>query len=200
MILILEPFFTTKEMGRGTGLGLATTFGAVKQAGGSIEVYSEIGKGTTFKILFPAHDKPVETITTDRESGAGWRGEGTILLVDDEETILAMGTRMLESSGFTVITASDGQKALDIFTERHDGIRLVILDMTMPHMDGEACFLELMKIDPDVKVIMTSGYNEQDVISRFTGRGLAGFIQKPYKKSDIIPKIRKILESPGDSA
>ncbi len=116
-----------------------------------------------------------------------------MLLADDEESIRSMGRRLLARLGFEVIVAADGREAVDLFTQQRSQIRLVILDMTMPHLDGEACYRELRRIDAGVKVIMTSGYNEQEVISRFTGKGLAGFVQKPYRVSDLLPVIRRVL-------
>jgi CheY-like chemotaxis protein len=120
-----------------------------------------------------------------------WKGSGTVLLVDDEETVRGIGKEMLQELGFTTITANDGREAVDTFKTTSD-IAFVILDLTMPHMDGEQCFRELKQIRPDVKVIMSSGYNEHEVTRKFVGKGLAGFIQKPYKLSALKDAIRKI--------
>ncbi|MCM0084188.1 response regulator [Geomonas sp. Red32] len=186
---VFDPFFTTKFTGR--GLGMAAVQGIVRGHKGSIRVYSELGKGTTFKLLFPASGKPAELLTEGPEED-GWRGSGTVLLVDDEETVRATGGKMLRELGFEVATACDGREALERF-RLAGNVTLVVLDLTMPHMDGERCFRELKALDPGVKVIMSSGYNEQDVTQKFVGKGLAGFIQKPYKLSDLKKVIRETV-------
>ena len=114
-------------------------------------------------------------------------------MADDEESICSVGRRVLERAGFEVITASDGRQAVDLFLQHRDRVRAVVLDMTMPHLDGEACFRELRRTEPNVKVITTSGYNEQDVVNRFPGPGLAGFVQKPYSSEDLLTKLRHAL-------
>ena len=176
---LFEPFFTTKFTGR--GLGMAAALGIVRGHKGALKVYSELGKGTTFKILFPAveSDKPGEALANG-EKDRIWTGKGTILLVDDEETIRALGAKMMTRLGFSVLTAEDGRVAVDLYRERQAEIVLVVLDLTMPHMNGEEAFRELRQLSPNVRVIMSSGYTEHDIVSRFSGKGLAGFIQKPY--------------------
>jgi len=122
-----------------------------------------------------------------------FHGTGTILLVDDEETIRSLGKEILSAFGFTVLTAEDGREALEIFQKAHNQIDLVLLDLMMPHMDGADCFRELKRIKPDIKVIMSSGYNEQEISQRFVGKGLAGFLQKPYQMQQLINMIRKVM-------
>ncbi len=189
---LFDPFFTTKFTGR--GLGMSAILGIIRGHHGGIKVYSELGKGTTFKILFPCTDV-LNVESLDKENAIYQeQRQGTILVIDDEETIRATASMMLESFGFTTLTAQDGQMGVQVFREQQDEICAVLLDMTMPNMNGEECFRALRAIDSDVVVILSSGYNQQDATNRFAGKGLAGFIQKPYLPDDLRDIVFKALD------
>ncbi|HWS16267.1 MAG TPA: response regulator, partial [Candidatus Methylomirabilis sp.] len=189
---IFEPFFSTKFIGR--GLGLSAVLGIVRAHKGALTVYSEPGKGTVFKVLFPASEVAVEGALSNKPSPmADWKGTGTILLVDDEESLLALGARMLEDLGLTVLTAPDGRKAVDLYRERGKEIDLVLMDLTMPHMDGAEAFGELRRLNPSVRVVLASGYSPEDVTSRFPVTQLDGVLQKPYTLSMLREALAALL-------
>ncbi len=177
---------------------MAATLGIVRGHRGAIKIYSEPSKGTTIKVLFPASESngPSEgRPARERIGEEEWRGEGTILVADDDEDVRTVIKRMLEKLGFHVLLAADGRSALEIFRDHGDEIVCVLLDLTMPHLDGEQAFREMRRIRPDVKVILSSGYNEQDATQPFAGMGLTGFIQKPYQLAAFTAELRDLFRS-----
>jgi PAS domain S-box-containing protein len=186
---IFEPFFTTKFTGR--GLGLAAIMGIVRGHKGTVRVYSELGRGTTFKVLFPTSGKAVQP---NNQPDGDWQGSGTVLVIDDEESVRGVSRMILEEFGFSVLTAEDGLRGLDTYRAHTDSIRLVLLDMTMPHLNGEETFRELRRVRPDVKVILSSGFSEQEATMQFAGKGLAGFLQKPYRAAQLLETVRAVLD------
>ena len=190
---VFDPFFSTKFTGR--GLGMAAVLGIVRGHGGAIHLETAPGRGTIVTVLLPVSDKPRPVVGT-AEAREWQRGEGTILVVDDEPIVQSVARETLEEGGFEVLTAADGAEALEIYGQRGAEIALVLLDMTMPRLGGTACFQELREMDPGVRVILTSGYNEDEAVDRIEGDDLAGFVQKPWDPADLLEKVLVALRPP----
>jgi PAS domain S-box-containing protein len=189
---IFEPFFSTKKMGRGTGLGLASVYGIIKNHGGAIEVESQLGEGTRFSIYLPASETQVRQ--SEDSPPEMVKGSGTILLVDDEEMIIQVGGEILERIGYRVLSANSGEKAVELFKSFTEPIDLVILDMIMPEMSGAEVFYRLREIDPHAKVLLSSGYSMEEQARELLKKGCMGFIQKPYSMSDLARKVKGAIE------
>jgi two-component system, cell cycle sensor histidine kinase and response regulator CckA len=190
---IFDPFFTTKEMGRGTGLGLASAYGIVKNHGGIITAHSEKGSGAVFSIYLPATTEKVKKEENDVDKNI-LRGDETILFVDDENIIVEVGTQIMESLGYAVITATSGQEALNIFRRNQNEIDMIILDMIMPEMTGKETYGQLKALDPEIKILLSSGYSLDNQTEEILKRGRDSFIQKPFNIKGLSHKLREILE------
>ncbi|MGD2092566.1 MAG: PAS domain S-box protein [Candidatus Aminicenantes bacterium] len=188
---IFDPFFTTKEMGRGTGLGLASAYGIIKNHGGTIQVSSQKREGTTFHIYLPTSKKQIPVDKKPEEDLL--TGKETILLVDDEAMIREVGEKMLTRLGYHVLLASDGKKATELYSKKQNQVDLIILDLIMPKMGGEETYVKLQTINPQVKVLLSSGYSMDSQTNNLLNLGCKGFIQKPFRIHQLSQKVREIL-------
>ena len=190
---IFDPFFTTKEMGRGTGLGLASAYGIMKNHGGAIDVSSEVGCGATFTLYLPAVTELIQTKSAVIKDNTLKRGHETILLVDDEPIMLEVGCEILETLGYQVLSADNGVEACAIYAREQSRIALVLLDLVLPGMSGGEIFTALQKINPQVKVLLVSGYSSGDEVAEITAKGGQGFLAKPFEIHHLSQLLRNIL-------
>ena len=197
---IFDPFFTTRDAGQGSGLGLASAYGIIKNHGGFMNVYSEKGAGTTFNIYLPASEREVAKEGPVPYPQELQYGQGTVILVDDEEIILDVGQGMLEKIGYRVLAAGSGQDAVDVYKKQKDEIILVILDMIMPGMGGRETYERLKAINGDVKVLLSSGYSINGQAQTILNRGCSGFIQKPFTMEELSRKVREALDEDKSDA
>jgi two-component system cell cycle sensor histidine kinase/response regulator CckA len=207
---IFEPFFSTKEVGKGTGLGLSTVYGIVKQTGGFIYVDSEADKGTAFRIFLPRHHQekevapePALVVAAAKEVAAETKprdadltGQGTILLVEDEEGLRSLNARGLRSRGYTVVEASNGIEAMEVLEEQDGAVDLVVSDVVMPEMDGPTLLKEMRARNPNLKIIFVSGYAEEAFEKSLPENEQFAFLAKPFALSALIAKVKETM-GPG---
>ncbi len=189
---IFDPFFTTKEQGKGTGLGLASVFGSIQEHHGMVAVYSEVGKGTTFHIYLPLSENVAYSTPIEYEFV---KGNGSILIIDDEDVIRITAKTILEYLGYEVFTARNGKEGLETYKQRSETIDLVILDMIMPEMNGKDCFIAIRAINSMARVIISSGFSKEEDVKELMSRGLAGFIRKPFHTLDLSKIVSEVLSS-----
>jgi CheY-like chemotaxis protein len=192
-----DPFFTTKEVGKGTGLGLSTVLGIVKNHGGHIFCDSAPGRGTTFNIYLPI---PAQDISRSTPGGESTRAEPhgggrRILLVDDEQSLRALGSRALTGAGYDVLTASSGEEALNVLGQGSQPPTLVVLDLGMPGMGGLKCLRSMLELSPGLKVLIATGYAAEAQVKEALAAGAAGYVAKPFKRAELLAKIRSVFDS-----
>ncbi len=191
---IFEPFFTTKGLGKGTGMGLASVFGTLKSHHGAINVYSEPGHGTTMKLYFPLHKSETLSEEEPMKKTKPYLGNAQIMLVDDEDVVIDSASRILKKSGYKVVVCRNGSEAIELFRENWQSIDLVILDMVMPVFSGRETYLALKEIDPHMLTLLSSGYSINGEAQEILDEGVNGFIQKPYRWSELSQKVGELLE------
>ncbi len=189
---IFEPFFTTKSQGAGTGLGLSSVLGTVQNHNGAISVYSEVGTGTTFRIYLPLTNGDAQEITSSTQVISG---SGCILVIDDEPVMRTVAKAILEELGYEVLLAENGKKGLELYKAEYHKIDLVILDMLMPVMNGKQCFEEMQKINPTVKVVLSSGFSKEDDVLEMKEKGLCKFVRKPFRRSTLSQVVHEVMTS-----
>ena len=195
---IFEPFYTTKAVGSGVGLGLAIVYGIVQSHRGLILCESNRDEGTTFRIYLPVQEREVIAPPREERKKGDFRGAETILIVDDEPDIIDIGQNTLEQFGYTVLTARSGEEAVDLYSRQGDRIELVVLDLGMPGMGGERCLKELLRMNEDVKVLIASGYAATQTVQGILEAGATGFMAKPYRLEDMLKKVREVLDGEKD--
>ena len=180
---VFDPFFTTKEQGKGTGLGLSVIYGTIKKLRGFIHVESKISYGTKFTILLPVTDNNI--FVNSNNKNINYLGKGLILLVDDEDILRTVGKDLLKSLGYSVLTASNGLEALNVFEQNKKELSIIILDMIMPVMSGKICSEKIRNIDPNIPILIASGYSKNEDIKDLKSMKNVDFISKPYTLSEI---------------
>jgi CheY-like chemotaxis protein len=198
--MIFEPFFTTKEKGKGTGLGLSTVYGIVKQSGGNIWVYSEPGRGTTFKIYLPQADEPAKELSPKVTSGELPQGNETILLVEDEEEVRRLTALVLKRQGYKVLEASHPGEAAILSEQHREAIHLMFTDVVLPVMSGRKLAENLLSIRPEMKVLYMSGYTDNAIAHHGILEEGLNYIQKPFTVDSLVRKVRDVLDSAPDLA